>query len=64
MKKYYFSNNEIDSYKKNGYLVCKNIFDSKEISDLIKWCKEVENFEETTDKWMLYFDPSTKESKK
>jgi 2-aminoethylphosphonate dioxygenase len=58
--KYQFSKNQIEDYKNNGYLVCKDFFKKKDIKNLIKWTDEVENFEETRGKWMKYYDPSLK----
>ncbi len=64
MNKYIFSKDQLQSYGQNGFLVCKNVFRPEEVLDLVKWSREVENFKETTEKWMLYFDPSLKDENK
>ena len=64
MNKYIFSKDELSKYKKDGFLICKNIFKPDEVKNLVKWSKEVENYKETTEKWMLYFDPSLKNKNK
>ena len=52
MNKYIFSKDELSKYKKDGFLICKNIFKPDEVKNLVKWSKEVENYKETTEKWM------------
>ena len=41
-------------------MVCRDIFSSEEIKNIIQWSHEIENLPETKGKWMKYYDPSLK----
>jgi len=62
---YEINNNQLDFYRTKGYLVCRDIFSSEGIKNIIQWTHEIENLPETKGKWMKYYDPSlTNPSKK
>lgn len=48
---------EILAYKSNGFVHCRNIISKKNLKDLYKSVLNVENYPETKNKWMKYFDP-------
>ena len=48
---------EILSYQNNGYVHCKNIMSKKTLEKLYKSLLRVEEYPETLNKWMKYFDP-------
>lgn len=48
---------EIFTYKSKGYVHCKNFISKKVLKELDKNILEIENYPETLNKWMKYFDP-------
>ena len=61
---YYLDNSHIQKFQKDGYLVCKNIFNQKTIKQIILSIDQIEKFKDTKNKWMKYYDISLKNRKK
>ena len=50
---------EIENYKSFGYVHCKNLIPKTVLKKLNQNILKVENFPETYNKWMKYFDPKS-----
>jgi 2-aminoethylphosphonate dioxygenase len=61
---YYLDNSHIKKFRKDGYLVCKNIFNQKTINQIILSINQIEKFKDNKNKWMKYYDFSLKNKKK
>ena len=48
--------NQINYYKKNGFIKIQGIFSKNEIKNLKKYVHEVNNFKPIKGKWMIYYD--------
>jgi ectoine hydroxylase-related dioxygenase (phytanoyl-CoA dioxygenase family) len=65
MKLHYKINKDhIKKYKKDGYIICRNLFDKKTIQKIINSINEIENYKDTKGKWMKYYDFSLRNKKK
>ena len=45
-----------NDYKSKGYVLIKNFFTDKEANQIVKYANELEQWEETPFKWMIYFE--------
>ena len=60
---YKISKKNIKFYKKNGYLVCKDIFSKQDVIYLKKYTDELRKLKPKKNKYMMYFDSKNKNSK-
>lgn len=54
----YFSQDQIDFYNREGFVVAKQVLPRAITDNLQKWAKEFEDIPETPGKWMKYFEVS------
>lgn len=52
------SSNNIDQFRRNGYLIIRGLFSGRKLDDLIRWTSEVENWPEQLGRAMKYYETS------
>lgn len=57
----YLSEDQMKSWKEDGFLHIKGYFTEQQKAELSEWVKDLENREETPGKWMKYFETTDKE---
>lgn len=50
-------------FRKNGYILLKNYFTQEEANKITEIADELENWDETKDKWMIYFEKNRNKSR-
>ena len=53
-----FSEDELEKFRQDGFIVVRNLLDMGEMRDLIGWTGEMENYPEEPGKYMMYFEKS------
>lgn len=56
----HFTQEQIESYQKDGYLVVPNALPEYIKNNLTRWAKELEDLPETPGKWMKYYEIDSK----
>lgn len=59
-----FSEDDIDQFKEDGFIVVRGFFDKNEMQELYTWTSEVEQLPEIPGKYMMYFEESLTVPKK
>ena len=54
---------DTDFFRKNGYVLIRNYFTQEEANKISEIADELENWEETKTKWMIYFEKNRKKSR-
>ena len=54
---------QIDSFEQDGFLVVKGMYNEDEIREICNWTEEVTNYPEIPGKYMMYFEQSQLEGK-
>ena len=50
---------QVEDFQRDGYLVYRELFDSREIADITRWTDEVMLYPEQSGKYMIYFEQSS-----
>ena len=50
---------QVEDFHRDGFLVCRGLFDAAEVSDLLRWTDEVMAYPEQPGKYMMYFEQSS-----
>jgi len=60
------SEEQLASWDRDGFLIVRaeQIFAPEQVTDLVKWSDEIEQWAETPGKWMMYFSKSLKDQSK
>tara|TARA_B100000929_G_scaffold235410_1_gene191993 strand:- start:90 stop:836 length:747 start_codon:yes stop_codon:yes gene_type:complete len=58
------SQNQLNYFKKNGFLLIHDLYDKKNMKEIIQWTDEVTNYPEVPNKYMMYFEESKLEKGK
>ena len=58
------SQEQINDFKKNGFLLIRNLYTKKSMEKIIEWTDEVANYPEVPNKYMMYFEESKLEKGK
>jgi ectoine hydroxylase-related dioxygenase (phytanoyl-CoA dioxygenase family) len=61
---YKLDEDHIKKYKKDGYIICRNLFDNKTVQKLISSIDKVEKYNDSKGKWMKYYNFSLKNKNK
>ena len=61
---YFLNKNHIDKFKKDGYVICRDLFKLGTIKKIISSVKQIEKYQNVNGKWMKYYDISLKNKKK
>jgi len=54
----YLSQQQLDDFDRDGFLLLRNAFEQKEIDQIISWVNEVQGYPEVPGKHMMYFEMS------
>lgn len=49
---------QVEDFRRDGFLVCRGLFDAGEIRELTRWTDEVMAYPEQAGKYMMYFEQS------
>ena len=49
---------QVEDFQRDGFLVYRGLFDSGEIAELTRWTDEVMTYPEESGKYMMYFEES------
>lgn len=52
------TDSQIDSFKRDGYVLVKGLYDAEEMQEIKAWTTEVGNYREIPGKYMMYFEQS------
>lgn len=55
---------QIESWNKNGYIIIRQFYSSKEIELMKAWTSELSGYPQIKGKWMLYYESSIKDNSK
>ena len=61
---YSLNKNHTDKFKKNGYVICRDIFKLGTVKKIVSSVKQIEKYKNVHGKWMKYYDISLKNKKK
>ena len=52
------SNEQIEEFHSTGFLIIRQLYNAERMQEIIEWTKEVTNYPEVRDKYMMYFERS------
>lgn len=52
------SGQQVEDFRRDGFLVCRGLFDAAEIGEITRWTDEVMAYPEQAGKYMMYFEES------
>jgi hypothetical protein len=55
---------QINHFKENGFLLIRNLYNKKNMKEIIQWTDEITNYPEVPNKYMMYFEASKLEKGK
>lgn len=58
---YHLSRAQVELYKRNGYLILRDLLTSEETANIIAWTNEVKSWDGKTTKVYLQYDETTEE---
>ena len=57
-KHYTLSEEQKLSWERNGFLLFKDILSKSDVENIVQWCSDIQNWEPTKGKWMVYYEKS------
>jgi ectoine hydroxylase-related dioxygenase (phytanoyl-CoA dioxygenase family) len=64
MRPQLLSEQQLDDFDRDGFLLFRNVFEQKEIDQIISWVNEVQGYPEVPGKHMMYFEKSLLDKEK
>lgn len=61
---YHLSEEQIESYHREGFLLIEDFFSPEEHQEMVEICNEISNWPDAKNKWMQYYERNTETGEK